>query len=51
MIAFSEYEINEVNTGICIVDNELLFKYIEGYQWTVIIYLHLSRTSANSDWG
>lgn len=26
---FSEYEINEVNTGICIVDNELLFKYIE----------------------
>ena len=26
---FSEYEINEVNTGICIIDNELLFKYIE----------------------
>ena len=26
---FGEYEINEVNTGICIVDNELLFKYIE----------------------
>ena len=26
---FAEYEINEVNTGICIIDNELLFKYIE----------------------
>ena len=26
---FNEYEINEVNTGICIIDNELLFKYIE----------------------
>ena len=26
---FGEYEINEVNTGICIIDNELLFKYIE----------------------
>ena len=26
---FHEYEINEVNTGICIIDNELLFKYIE----------------------
>ena len=29
MNTFSEYEINEVNTGICIIDNELLFKYIE----------------------
>jgi bifunctional UDP-N-acetylglucosamine pyrophosphorylase/glucosamine-1-phosphate N-acetyltransferase len=26
---FHEYEINEVNTGICIINNELLFKYIE----------------------